>query len=90
MEERVQNDILNANAKMSLRPQPYGNVLIIAPWNFPLILSLEPFMGALAAVLKTSELIPNTSALIRKLIESYLDTVVQESDGLYTKLSAKT
>ncbi|MEP4948856.1 MAG: aldehyde dehydrogenase, partial [Flavobacteriaceae bacterium] len=52
--------------------EPYGNTLIIAPWNYPFLLSMSPLIGALAAgntvVLKPSELSPNTSALLHKII----------------------
>jgi aldehyde dehydrogenase (NAD+) len=52
--------------------EPLGRVLIIAPWNYPLMLLLAPLTAALAAgnvaVLKPSELAPATSALIAELI----------------------
>src|SRR5690606_31591639 len=48
--------------------EPYGKVLIIAPWNYPFMLSISPLIGALAAgntaVLKPSEHAPNTSKII--------------------------
>lgn len=57
--------------------EPLGAVLIIAPWNYPVQLLLAPAIGALAAgnavVLKPSELAPATSALIARLVPSYLD-----------------
>ncbi|MFP4643822.1 MAG: aldehyde dehydrogenase [Spirochaetales bacterium] len=52
--------------------QPYGVSLIIAPWNYPVQLSLTPAIGALAAgntvVLKPSEVSERTSALIAKMV----------------------
>ncbi len=52
--------------------QPRGVCLIIAPWNYPLLLALGPLVSALAAgnsaVLKPSELTPATSALIARMI----------------------
>ncbi|MDF7664863.1 aldehyde dehydrogenase family protein [Bifidobacterium sp. ESL0745] len=57
--------------------EPKGVVLVISPWNYPLMLSLEPMVDAIAAgncvCLKPSELSPNTSALLEKLIDEYLD-----------------
>lgn len=57
--------------------EPLGVVLIIAPWNYPLMLTLSPLIGALAAgnaaVLKPSELAPATSRLIGQLIPDTLD-----------------
>uniref|UniRef100_M4D253 Aldehyde dehydrogenase n=1 Tax=Brassica campestris TaxID=3711 RepID=M4D253_BRACM len=58
--------------------EPYGTVLVLSSWNFPISLSLDPMIGAIAAgntvLLKASELSPNASALLAKLIPSYLDT----------------
>jgi len=58
--------------------EPKGVVLVLAPWNFPLQLSLGPMVGGLAAgncvVLKPSELAPATSGLLARLIPRYLST----------------
>ena len=58
-------------------PEPLGVVLVIAPWNYPLMLALSPVVGALAAgnavVIKPSELAPATSALIARLVPDALD-----------------
>lgn len=55
--------------------EPYGSVLIIAPWNYPLLLCLTPLIGALAAgncaVVKPSELAPATSKAVADMIEEY-------------------
>ncbi|PFH47735.1 hypothetical protein AMATHDRAFT_67022 [Amanita thiersii Skay4041] len=55
-----------------------GTVLIIAPWNYPMILSLQPLYGAISAgccaVIKLSELSPNYSALVAELLPKYLDS----------------
>lgn len=68
--------------------EPYGTVLIIGAWNFPFALTLGPAIGAIAAgntvVLKPSEVAPASSALMARLIPSYLDSdaiVVIEGDG---------
>ncbi|KAJ6521544.1 aldehyde dehydrogenase [Mycena vulgaris] len=54
-----------------------GTVLVISPWNFPLVLSLQPFLGAIAAgccaVLKPSELSPHFAELLAELFPKYLD-----------------
>lgn len=56
------------------KPGPYGNVLIMSPWNYPLLLTLEPLANALAAgntvVLKPSAYSPATSACMKKLVET--------------------
>lgn len=57
--------------------EPKGVVLVIAPWNYPVLLSLAPMADALAAgnavCLKPSELAPCTSAMLAGLIPEYLD-----------------
>lgn len=54
--------------------EPFGNVLIMAPWNYPFQLSFAPLAGAIAAgncaVLKPSPYTPNVSAVIRQIVES--------------------
>lgn len=60
-------------AKSYVVSEPYGSVLIIAPFNYPFQLVFEPLAGALAAgntaVIKTSELVPNVSKVVKNLIE---------------------
>ena len=67
----------SAMGKGELVYTPRGNVLIIAPWNFPTNLTLVPLAGAIAAgctaIIKPSEVAGNVSSLIEKLIPSYLD-----------------
>ncbi len=64
-----------ASAKVIL--EPLGVVLIIAPWNYPLMLALSPLIGAIAAgnaaVVKPSEIAPATSATLAMLVPEYLD-----------------
>jgi aldehyde dehydrogenase (NAD+) len=58
-------------------PQPLGVVLVIAPWNLPVHLTLLPMAAALAAgnavVVKPSELAPRVSAVLARLVPRYLD-----------------
>lgn len=64
-----------ASAKVIL--EPLGLVLIIAPWNYPLMLALSPLVGAIAAgnaaIVKPSEIAPATSAAIAMYLPEYLD-----------------
>jgi acyl-CoA reductase-like NAD-dependent aldehyde dehydrogenase len=59
-------------AKIELIPQPLGVVGIISPWNYPVQLALCPLVGVLAAgnraMIKPSELVPETAALLRDLV----------------------
>jgi len=63
--------------------EPYGNVLIIAPWNYPVQLLLAPLVGAIAAgntaILKPSEYAIHTSRLMAKIIN-------ENFDGRYIKV----
>ncbi|MCR2807878.1 aldehyde dehydrogenase [Paenibacillus soyae] len=55
-----------------IRLEPYGTVLVIGPFNYPVQLVLEPLIGAIAAgncaVIKPSESVPHVSAVISRLI----------------------
>ena len=72
--KRVSGSIFNFPSKNYLIPEPYGNTLIITPWNYPFQLSLTPLIGAVAAgntvIIKPSELAPNTSSVLKELIEA--------------------
>lgn len=71
--KRVFPSILNFPSTDYIYKEPYGNVLVIAPWNYPFQLALCPLIAAVAAgnrvVLKPSELTPNTAAIISRIIE---------------------
>ncbi|OYO05390.1 aldehyde dehydrogenase family protein [Enemella evansiae] len=69
---------LNAQpASAEVHPQPKGVVLVLSPWNYPLLLLFSPAIGALAAgnavLLKPSELAPRTAALVAELVPGHLD-----------------
>ena len=57
-----------------VKAEPKGRVLIISPWNYPVMLTLRPLIGAIAAgnsvVVKPSEHTPTVSGVIKKLLES--------------------
>ncbi|MFV1884758.1 MAG: aldehyde dehydrogenase [Balneola sp.] len=73
--EKVPTTIVNFPSENFILKEPYGSVLIIAPWNYPVQLSLLPLVGALAAgntaIIKPSELTPYTSVTISDLIALY-------------------
>lgn len=58
--------------KSRIYPSPYGNVLIMSPWNYPFLLCISPLISAVAAgntaVVKPSAYSPATSAVVEKLI----------------------
>lgn len=55
-----------------IKHEPKGNVLIISPWNYPLALAMKPLISAIAAgnaaIVKPSEMTPNTSRFIKKMM----------------------
>jgi coniferyl-aldehyde dehydrogenase len=73
-------------ASNRLMPQPLGVVGIIAPWNYPLQLTLAPAVGALAAgnrvMIKPSELVPRFSALLREVIAAKFDAAEMMVTGI--------
>ncbi|KAI4862031.1 aldehyde dehydrogenase [Hypoxylon rubiginosum] len=66
-----------AAMKPRIRKEPLGAVLVIGAYNVPLMLSLAPFIGAMAAgctaVLKPSENAPATAMVMKEMVEKYLD-----------------
>lgn len=61
-------------ASSRVHAEPLGVVLVISPWNYPILLALAPMIAALAAgncvVLKPSEMAPACSRVMREMIES--------------------
>lgn len=74
---RVSIPLIYQPGKGSYSREPYGVVLIIGAWNYPLNLSLAPLISAIAAgncaVVKPSELAPHTSKLIAEGLGRYVD-----------------
>jgi aldehyde dehydrogenase (NAD+) len=72
---RVRTSVVNFPARSYVVPQPYGQVLIISPWNYPFQLSMIPVMSALAAgncvILKVSQKVPQTLEVISKIISHF-------------------
>lgn len=76
-ERRVRTPFEHFAAKCYQKPSPYGVVLIMSPWNYPILLTLDPLVDAIAAgntaILKPSAYSPNTSALIQTLVKECFD-----------------
>ena len=73
----VPTPITNFHSKSIIKSVPYGNVLIISPWNYPFLLSIEPLVDAIAAgntvILKPSAYSPATSKVVKELIEEVFE-----------------
>ena len=78
--QSVPTSLVNFPSQNFILTEPYGCVLIISPWNYPVQLSLLPLVGALAAgntaFVKPSELTPATSGVIKQLLDHYFDPTV--------------
>ena len=74
---RVRIPLLAAPGKGEIVPEPLGVALVIAPWNYPIQLLLEPMAAAIAAgncvVGKPSEIAPACSAALARLVPRYVD-----------------
>lgn len=70
--KKVKTPLVHAIANSYVLPTPYGVVLIMSPWNYPFLLTIDPLIDALAAgntaVLKPSDYSRHTSQVIEKLI----------------------
>lgn len=75
-DEHVPTPLAHFPGRSWVHPEPYGVVLIMAPWNYPVQLSLEPLVGALSAgncaVIKPSAYAPATSEAIARLVSAAL------------------
>ena len=75
--QRVRTPVFFWPASSKIQHEPRGTVLVISPWNYPLLLSLSPLAGAVAAgnavVLKPSEIATTVEAVVAELIPQYLD-----------------
>ena len=76
-EKRVHTPLAQFPSRSYIKPSPYGVTLIMSPWNYPLLLTLDPLVDALAAgntaVIKPAAYAPAAAAAIKELIESVFD-----------------
>ncbi|KAK2576499.1 hypothetical protein KPH14_005823 [Odynerus spinipes] len=76
--EKPPKAIVNILDSVEVHKDPYGVVLVMGAWNYPLQLSLAPMIGAIAAgncvVLKPSEVASATANILAEIIPKYLDT----------------
>lgn len=76
-DKRVPTPLSQFKSVSFRHPEPYGVVLVMAPWNYPFMLAMEPVVGAIAAgncvVMKPSAYSPATSAVMAKLVEETFD-----------------
>lgn len=77
-EKNVLTPLAQFHSRSFKKPSPYGVALIMSPWNYPFLLTIDPLIDALSAgntvVLKPSAYSPYTSAVIQSMIEECFDT----------------
>lgn len=87
--ERVWGSLINFPSLNYIYSQPYGVSLVIGAWNYPILLSLSPVLGSMAAgnctVIKPSEIARNSSHILAEIInpnfdEGYLKVVEGAAD----------
>ncbi len=95
---KVKTAFTQIGSKAFIYSEPYGVAVIISPWNYPLQLAIAPLIGAIAAgncaILKPSELTPETSKLIGELINKtfpaeYITVVQGDADTTQSLLKEK-
>ena len=83
--QKIEN-VLSTN--LQVKPDPYGVVLIIGAWNYPVNLLLNPVCGAVAAgncvIMKPSELAPATAKIMEELVPKYFDNdCIKVGNGVF-------
>lgn len=71
--QKVKSTLQTFGAQGYIYKEPYGQVLIIAPWNYPFLLAIGPLVGAISAgnvaCVKPSEYAVETKKIIEKIIK---------------------
>lgn len=74
---RVRSDLANFPSTYRIVPEPYGVALVMSPWNYPFMLTVEPLAGAVAAgnccVVKPSAYSPATSQVVAELVDEVFE-----------------
>lgn len=72
LEKTVATPLAQFASRSYVKPSPYGTVLIMSPWNYPFLLTMEPLVDALAAgntaIIKPSAYSPATSEVISRIV----------------------
>lgn len=84
--KQVKTPIALMPSKSSIINEPYGTALIIAPFNYPFQLVMEPLIGAIVggncAIIKPSEMTPHTTKVMKKIIsEAFNSSYIRIVEG---------
>jgi aldehyde dehydrogenase (NAD+) len=81
----VMTPIVHFLSNSYVLPQPYGQVLILSPWNFPFQLAFMPLIGAVAAgncvVMKVSAQVPAVAEVMSKILNNFPKELIALIDG---------
>jgi aldehyde dehydrogenase (NAD+) len=95
--EDVETSLFHLPGNSKVYKEPYGNVLLISPWNYPFLLTLSPLIGAMSAgncvCIKPSEHSAHTSKMMEELINKNFDPGyihVVQGDAAVTQEILKT
>ena len=87
-DDKVSTPLAQFPSKSYIKKIGYGRVLIISPWNYPFLLSIQPLVGAIAAgntvILKPSEYSINTTKVIKEILSK-----VFKNEYVYTAIGDK-
>jgi aldehyde dehydrogenase (NAD+) len=83
--KRVRTPLLHFIAHSYIAPQPYGQVLVLSPWNFPFQLAVLPALSAMAAgncvILKISQQVPNFRIVLEKIFSHLPGELITVMNG---------
>jgi aldehyde dehydrogenase (NAD+) len=83
--KRVRTPLVHFLSHSYIKPQPYGQVLLLSPWNFPFQLAFLPLVGALAAgncvIMKVSRQVPNIARVMERILSHLPVELVALIDG---------
>lgn len=83
--QHFHTSIVNFIARSHTVAQPYGQVLVLSPWNYPFQLSMIPVMSAIAAgncvILKVSQKVPRTGEVIAEILSHFPGELVTMVSG---------
>jgi aldehyde dehydrogenase (NAD+) len=83
--KRVRTPVVHFLSHSYVVPQPYGQVLVLSPWNFPFQLAFMPLVGALAAgnciIMKVSRQAPDIITVMEKILDNFPRELVAMTNG---------
>ena len=97
-EKTVHTPLVNFASRSYTKPTPYGNTLIISPWNYPFLLTMGPLIDAIAAgntaIIKPSKNSMATTSVMGKIIracfkEEYVYLVDKDIDNARNLIKEK-